>query len=84
MPLTWEQFKENYYKLPDSATDETIIDVLDSELSPAAKAALVAQLEPRIIIVIEAEYDARRATIRDVATKLPADDPLRIAIEAIL
>ena len=80
---TWEQFIIHHPRLPDPTTNESLVDILDAELSEAAKDALVTQLETRIDAVIEAEKVDLRATIRDIASRLPVDDPLRLAIEAV-
>ena len=83
MTLTWEQLMKQYPRLPDGNAGEDIMDVLDAELTPAAKAALVAQLEPLIQITIEAEIVELEATVRNVASKLPVDNLLRIAVEGV-
>jgi len=83
MTLTWEQLMKQYPRLPDGNAGEDIMDVLDAELTPAAKAALVAQLEPLIQITIETEIVELEATVRNVASKLPVDNLLRIAVEGV-
>ena len=80
---TWEQLMENAPRLPNSMLSETIMDVLDQELSQPAKDAMVLQLTPRIQATIDAERVEATAGIYSLVLLLDVADPLRIAIEGV-
>ena len=81
MAYTFDQLNENIYRI--SNDHETPIQVLGRLLSKPAKTALMAQLETAIDDALAAEVVEYEAAIRDIADRLPVDNLLRLAIEAV-
>lgn len=69
-----------YLKTSD---DQSFVDVLNERLSLVTKQAMRDDLEPLVDAAREQWYNELKVGIYGIAVKLPVDDPLRLAIEAI-
>lgn len=79
---SFEQLQENIYRLKQD--HETDLDVIKRLINTAGKNAMMDQLEIPIDNVLVQEIIDDEQLIRDIANRLPADNLLRLAIEAIL
>lgn len=81
--ITFQEFTKHWHRLKTNEED-TILDVMGAHLSPATKAAILADLDVPVEAAKEAWRQEHRDSIREFAEKLPVDDELRLAIEAVL
>ena len=82
MPISFNEFKEHWWRLRTN-DNQDIFDVMGSLLSAPTKQAILTDLNTPVegakLIVLE----ERRNAIKEFAAKLPANDPLRLAIENV-